>query len=79
MRRAGGGKNRLGLGNMSLLRRGAHWAGGGKIRLGDFSFPGKALTGLEAGRSVSGISRFQERRSPGWRREDPSRTWEYKS
>ena len=34
-----------------------------------------ALTGLEAGRSVSGISCSQERRLPGY----PSRTWEYKS
>ena len=47
--------------------------GGGKIRLGDFLPPGEALTGLEAGRSVSAISCPQERRSPGWRREDPSR------
>ena len=32
-----------------------------------------ALTGLEAGRSVSGISCSQEWRSPSWRPEDPSR------
>ena len=52
---------------------------GGKIS--DFSLPGEedhsrtwnfslsreALAGLEAGRSVLGISCFQERRSPGWR------------
>ena len=35
--------------------------------------PGEALTGLEAERSVLGISCSQERRSPGWRLEDPSR------
>ena len=33
----------------------------------------KALSGLEAERSVSGISCSQERRSPGWRQKDPSR------
>ena len=45
------------------------------IRLGDFSLPGEALTGLEAIRSVSDlgiIKSFKERRSPGWRWEDPS-------
>ena len=56
-----------------IPRRGAHRAGGGKIRLGDFLLPGEALTGLEVERSVSGISCSQERRSPGWRRKDPSR------
>ena len=66
--------------------------GDGKIRLENFLFPGEALTGLEAGRSVSGIrlgdfllqgdgkirlgpwlKSLRERRSPGWRLEDPSR------
>ena len=57
--------------------------GDGKIRLENFLFPGEALTGLEAERSVSGffyshgweaersVSGFfysEERRSPGWRR-----------
>ena len=56
-----------------IHRRGARLVGGGKIRLGDFLFPEKALTGLEVERSVSGISCSQERRSPGWRRKDPSR------
>ena len=56
-----------------IPRRGARRAGGGKIRLENFLFPGEALTGLEAERSVSKISRSQERRSPGWRRKDPSR------
>ena len=54
-------------------RRGARRAGGGKIRLENFLFPGEALTGLEVERSVSKISFFQERRSPGWRWKDPSR------
>ena len=67
-----------------IPRRGAHRAGGGKIRL---LLPGEALTGLEVERSVSviscsqerggeirlGISCSQERRSPGWRWKDPSR------
>ena len=56
---------RLGPGNISLLGSGAHRAGGGKIRLGDFLLPGEALAGLEVERSVSG--------------DDPSRTWEYRS
>ena len=50
--RVGGGKIRLGPGNISLLRRGAHRTETPtKIRLGDFSLPGEALTGLEAGRT----------------------------
>ena len=63
---AGGGKIRLGPGNKGLLRRGAHRAKGGKIRLGDLLFPGEAVTGLEAERSVLRISCSQKRRSPGW-------------
>ena len=47
---------RLGPGNISLLGSGAHRAGGGKIRLGDFLLRGEALTGLEVERSVSVIS-----------------------
>ena len=71
--RAGVGKIRLGAGVLILtLRRGGHRAGGEKIRLGDFLLPEKALTEPEAIRSVLGISCSQERRSPGWGREDPS-------
>ena len=36
-----------------IPRRGGHWAGGGKIRLENFLFPGEAVTGLEVERSVS--------------------------
>ena len=45
--------------------------------LGLNSYSKKNLTGLEAGRSVSDLglnSYSKERRSPGWRLEDPSRT-----
>ena len=44
-----------------LMEKPAAWvgrdarSGGGKIRLGDFSLPGEALTGLEAIRSVSDL------------------------
>ena len=44
--------------------------GDGKIRLENFLLPGEAVAGLEAGRSVLKIYCSQERRSPGWRRED---------
>ena len=58
------------LGEFLIPSRGGHWAGGGKIRLGEFLipskggkirlknflFPGEAVTGLEAERSVSRIS-----------------------
>ena len=47
-----------------IPRRGAHWSGGGKIRLGNFLFPGEALTGLETERSVSGISLQEEAKNP---------------
>ena len=46
--RAGGWKVRLG-------PSGAHRAAGWKVRLGDFLLSGVALTGLEAGRSVSDL------------------------
>ena len=53
---------RLGPGNISLLGSGAHRAGGGKIRLGDFLLPGEA----EVERSVSenDPSRTWEYKSP---------------
>ena len=61
------------------------FSGDGKIRLENFLFPGEALTGLEAGRSVSEMERsvskiscsHKKKRSPGWRREDPSRGISY--
>ena len=55
--------------------RGAHRVGGGKIRLGpgNISLLGSGAHRVEAERSVSVISCSQERRSPGWRPEDPSR------
>ena len=56
------GWRQIRLGNFLPPRRGAHRAGGNKIRLGDFLPPGEAVTGLEAIRSVSAISCFQERR-----------------
>ena len=77
--------------DFSIPRRGGHWVGGGKIRLGEFPiprrwkdqnllFPGEAVTGLEVesiprtgGHWAGGGIYSQERRSPGWRREDPSR------
>ena len=83
-------KQRLGVKDPSwellIPRRGARWDGGGKIRLGNFSFPGEAVTELEVERSVSrisysqeversvsGISHFQDRRLLSRRRKDPSR------
>ena len=62
--------------HLDLFTGEGYWAGGGKIRLGNFLLPGEALAGLEAERSVSGISCSQERRSHGWRWKDPSWTWE---
>ena len=53
---------RLGLEYVFLiLRKGARLAGGGKVRLGDD--PSRTRV----------ISYSKERRSPGWRRQDPSR------
>ena len=76
--RAGGGKIRLGddpiraRGLLAAeLQRLFQLSYGSLLRLD--LFPEKALTGLEVERSVSGISCSQERRSPGWRLEDPSR------
>ena len=42
-------------GKVVVARSGAHRAGGWKIRFGDFLLSGVALTGLEAGRSVSDL------------------------
>ena len=55
--------------NSSLLRRGAHRAGGWKIRLGDFLLPGDGKIRL----GPLELKSLKERRSPGWRLEDPSR------
>ena len=75
--RAGAEKISLGPGNKVIQRRGAHRSGGGKNCLG----PWEKI--LEAKRSVSEdpsrtweYSYSKERRSPGWRWKEPSRTWE---
>ena len=73
---------------MFFFIRRAHRVEGGKIRLEIKVSWVVALTGLEAERSVSTMIRLglkyvffnpQERRSPGWRWKDPSRTWGYRS